>query len=379
MLINKSRISLRGLKMHSTKLNNKIPNIHLVGCAKNEAAYLPEWIFYHLNLGFSSIKIYVNNTDDNSIEILNKIIKHHPQVSYCEADELIRQPPKEYKELTNKNFYNTNKNQSIIYTDALFTIDKDVIDYIAFLDIDEFFVPQKPLYEIFSSDVLNELPKRFNWLLLSGDEEEFSSLAKCAKGYIDSSFKSVVPNRNVEIRAEDPHRFSIKGNIGNICNDAFVFHRVLRSRKEYLYLLSKSPSNDKNKLANGFKKNRRGWITRGNEINKYTTQFNVDNYEQNFTEFIECCHISADLMTAREDILNKYTLILDSLNLMKKQNIELTRSLVGSGIQHIDISKTVIYSLFWRIVGFLSPRMVLSHETIKDALFSKVLGKTKNN
>jgi hypothetical protein len=67
--------------MSSEELKSKTPNIHLTGCAKNEAAYLPEWIFHHLNIGFNSIKVYVNNTDDNSIEVLNKIIKHHPQVS----------------------------------------------------------------------------------------------------------------------------------------------------------------------------------------------------------------------------------------------------------------------------------------------------------
>jgi hypothetical protein len=33
-----------------------------------------------------------------------------------------------------------------------------------------------------------------------------------------------------------------------------------------------------------------------------------------------------------------------------------------------------MFSLFWKIVRTLSPRLVLSHETIKDALFSRIRG-----
>jgi hypothetical protein len=49
------------------------PRILLAGIAKNEAAYLPEWIFYHLNIGIDVIRVYVNNTDDNTLQILDKL------------------------------------------------------------------------------------------------------------------------------------------------------------------------------------------------------------------------------------------------------------------------------------------------------------------
>jgi hypothetical protein len=358
--------------MNDTKLQNKAPNIQLIGCAKNEAAYLPEWIFYHLDIGFSSIKIYINNTDDNSLDVLDKIIIRYPEVSYVIADTLISTPPKEYKEKTNHSFFNTNKIQAVIYTDALCNVDKLATDYIAFLDVDEFFLPQKPLHEIFQTDISNELPKRFKWLLLSGDKEEFCTLAKCTKGYIDQSFKSVVPNRKIEIRAEDAHRFSIQGDIGVLNDDAVVLHRVLRSQKEYLYLLSKSNANSKNRMANGFKKNRRGWTVRGNNLKKYTAGFNDNNYEQEFLQFIESCGIKTDLEIARGGILNQHKLILDNLNLIKQQNIDLTRSLGGAGTSHIELFKTIMFSLFWGMIRRLSPRLVLSHESIKEAIQSKI-------
>ncbi|MFT6835562.1 MAG: hypothetical protein ACJA0H_001602 [Francisellaceae bacterium] len=357
--------------MNDKVLQSKAHNIQLVGCAKNEAAYLPEWIFYHLDIGFSSIKIYVNNTDDNSLDVLDKIIKHYPEVSYVVADSLISTPPQEYKEKTNNNFYNTNKVQAVVYTDALCRRNYQSIEYIAFLDIDEFFLPQKPLNEIFPTDNSNEHSKRFKWLLLSGDTEEFCTLAKCTKGYIDQSFKSVVPNRDVEIRAEDPHRFSINGDIGSISNDAVVLHRVLRSQKEYLYLLSRSTSNERNKLANGFKKNRRGWTDKGQCVKKYKDLFCDNEYERSFLEFIEQCDISPDLNAAKEVILKKHKLIVENINTIKQQNLDLTRSLGGIGVSHIDLFKTGAFSLFWALIRLLSPRLILSHETIKDALIKR--------
>lgn len=43
--------------------------VKLVAIAKDEAAYLPDWIFHHLYFGFDSIDIYVNNTTDNTYDL----------------------------------------------------------------------------------------------------------------------------------------------------------------------------------------------------------------------------------------------------------------------------------------------------------------------
>lgn len=357
--------------MNKTVSQNERPSIGLVGCAKNEAAYLPEWIFYHLGIGFESIKIYINNTDDNSIDVLDKIIEHYPQVSYVIADDLIQNPPEDFKEKTNINFFDTNKVQAVVYTDALCELKEQEVDHIAFLDIDEFFIPQKPLNQIFSSESAEQFPKRFQWVLLSGDKKEFCTLDQCSKGFIDSSFKSVVPNHNNEIRAEDPHRFSINGDIGKISSDALVLHRVLRSQKEYLYLLSRSTSNQKNQLTNGFKRNRRGWTSRGDDILKYTKSLHSGDYQKKLSAFISLCNISEDLSKAKSRILNQHEVIHDTLKQLQLQNIELTRSLGGSGVSHVNFFKTLASSLFWGLIRALSPRLVLSHETIKEALTFK--------
>lgn len=347
------------------------PKIQLIGCAKNEAAYLPEWIFHHLNIGFSYITIYVNNTDDNTLEILDKISNKHPNITYIIADELIASPPEHYREKTNTNFYNTNTIQAIIYTHALESRDENS-DHIAFLDIDEFFFPYKPLSSIWPYDEKeNSVVKRFNWILLSGDKKDFCPIAECAKGYLDREFKSVVPNHNVNIRAEDPHRFSINGNIGLISKDAVILHRVLRSPKEYLFLLARSTSNSKNKLANGFKRNRRGWTSRGLDLNKFNIHFEID-YEEALVEFTRNCDITKEIKSARDKVIKNYQTVLNTLNIINQQNIELTRSLGGLDIKHINYTRTALSSIFWNIIRLTSPKSILSHIPIKEAFIHKI-------
>ncbi len=73
--------------MNNTLGKLKKPRILLAGIAKNEAAYLPEWVFHHLNLGVTSVMVYVNNTTDNSESILKKM-GETPPVNYKVVDGL---------------------------------------------------------------------------------------------------------------------------------------------------------------------------------------------------------------------------------------------------------------------------------------------------
>ena len=52
-------------------------NTKLIAIAKNEGAYLPQWIYHHFSIGFDEIEIYINDTTDNSIAICEKIQKNH--------------------------------------------------------------------------------------------------------------------------------------------------------------------------------------------------------------------------------------------------------------------------------------------------------------
>ena len=64
------------------------PKIKLVAIAKNEAAYLPQWIHHHFQVGFNEIEIYINDTTDNSVAICEKIKTNHPGLTFHIADQL---------------------------------------------------------------------------------------------------------------------------------------------------------------------------------------------------------------------------------------------------------------------------------------------------
>ena len=64
------------------------PKIKLVAIAKNEAAYLPQWIHHHFQVGFNEIEIYINDTTDNSVAICEKIKTNHPGLTFQIADQL---------------------------------------------------------------------------------------------------------------------------------------------------------------------------------------------------------------------------------------------------------------------------------------------------
>ena len=61
--------------------------VKLVAIAKDEGAYLVDWIFHHLYFGFYAIDIYVNRTSDNTFEIADKL-KSLEQVRFLDGDAL---------------------------------------------------------------------------------------------------------------------------------------------------------------------------------------------------------------------------------------------------------------------------------------------------
>jgi cellulose synthase/poly-beta-1,6-N-acetylglucosamine synthase-like glycosyltransferase len=49
--------------------------VTLGAIAKNEGRYLPEWIAYHLAIGFDRIVVYSNDPEDNQNEVLEAIAR----------------------------------------------------------------------------------------------------------------------------------------------------------------------------------------------------------------------------------------------------------------------------------------------------------------
>ena len=47
--------------------------VKLCAIAKNEGAYIADWVFHHLHFGFDAIEIWVNGTVYPSLRILKRI------------------------------------------------------------------------------------------------------------------------------------------------------------------------------------------------------------------------------------------------------------------------------------------------------------------
>ncbi|WP_183135574.1 glycosyltransferase family 2 protein, partial [Pseudomonas savastanoi] len=68
------------------------PKIKLAAIAKNEGAYIPQWVFHHLKVGFDQIEIWINGTTDNSVKIIEEIGAHHPgKLVVRNADALLEE------------------------------------------------------------------------------------------------------------------------------------------------------------------------------------------------------------------------------------------------------------------------------------------------
>jgi FkbM family methyltransferase len=108
---------------------------------KDEHRFLKEWIDWHLNLGFDAIHLF----EDKGSESHEEIVKDYDNVFLrrYETDDEVREILKKQGSARQVDLYNYFINQS-----------KDVYDWVAFIDIDEFF--------IFDGYSLHELCEEFS-------------------------------------------------------------------------------------------------------------------------------------------------------------------------------------------------------------------------
>ena len=95
---------------------------------KNENLYLREWIEYHVKIGFDKIILYDNNDPEG--EVPNVVIQDYIDKEIVTVYD-IRKNEK------------TIKNQILTYNECLEKYKNSDIDYMAFLDIDEFVFIEK--------------------------------------------------------------------------------------------------------------------------------------------------------------------------------------------------------------------------------------------
>ena len=103
----------------------------LCAIARNEGPYLADWVFHHLHFGFEAIEVWVNATEDDSLELLERIGAVHPEVSGRLADEL-----REDSIARGRIF------QLRAYARAARKARRQGFTHVGFLDLDEYWTPR---------------------------------------------------------------------------------------------------------------------------------------------------------------------------------------------------------------------------------------------
>jgi hypothetical protein len=261
--------------------------IKLIAIAKDECAYLPEWIFHHLYFGFDYIQILVNRTSDNTDAMLTRLVKKHPQVTWNKVDYLDWIPGNVHKKL-----------QHIAYASAIdktLTEESDVT-HVMFLDIDEFWIEKsfkKTVIE-FLSDIESNSAISFNWLIDTPSPSPFETIPQTLSGIRNTHVKSLFPlSRKIKkIRLHRPllvpnhylmpNGVPFKPQADNDelsreieTSQCFIYHRVYRSEFEYISTLYRGQPG---RSEAPFKMNRSG--IHSASLNEFTYTIPEENYKK---------------------------------------------------------------------------------------------------
>jgi len=302
------------------------PKVKLIAVAKDEAAYLPEWIHHHLYLGFDAIDIYINRSSDNSWAMLSRLKESIPQLAFYSADWIDSCPAEVKRNL-----------QYVVYAKA-FEENRlsGGFDYIMFLDIDEFWTPQNLQLTIQDSIIANDYPASlsFSWINEHGSEQAFSLLQATTTGQMSPLVKSAI-SLKAELREMSLHlpHLNTEPNLlvdgDNFIPDAvnreylhndlqhlrsvMIIHRMFRSPLEYVSLLSRGRPSD----ALPLKLNRGGYNkSAGSHVTYSLNQEAYNAYSRSFEQFIIKTMVSALLLEAQTFVKDRYQTTIGAVALM---------------------------------------------------------------
>jgi hypothetical protein len=130
------------------------PRVGICAIAKNEGAYLEEWVAYHHLIGFDPIRIYSHEPDDDSPQILDRLAER----GLAEWTPWSAPPNK--------------KPQWLAYEDGLEELSGRT-DWLAFIDLDEFIViPQHDSIQDFLGEYGHLEAIAMNWKIFGSSGHE---------------------------------------------------------------------------------------------------------------------------------------------------------------------------------------------------------------
>lgn len=300
--------------------------VQLCAIAKDEGAYLAEWIFHHLHFGFDEIKILINDTSDDSVEIINRINSIYPSVTFENIDHLISSMQDEG---------DNNDFQVRAYQHAYKQVAKDPNQYLMFLDIDEFWTPIDFTSSIKDFLFSLELPDlvSFEWALKFNESlfgAPFNNELELVKELgVKSIFKTCNTVQRIDIHnsvirsvdnilasgARHPRQYFGLVDTKNQAmplKTAFILHRVWRSEVEYIaHSFKKSNTNlYYSQVADGvsMKTNRKGYEYSDFKQKVYFEISNdaLEPYKHDFNNFVSQTDVALLIKESREQVLNRF-------------------------------------------------------------------------
>lgn len=292
--------------------NSMAEKTKLVAIAKDEGRYLPEWVFHHAYFGFDSFDIYINNTSDNSIIVLNELSKQF-NINVINADAMYLEEPASF--------------QRRAYNHALKNTDNKEYGYVAFLDIDEFWTPKD-----FKTKVSTYLSKSkhfdvilFNWMIHQSESDFNRCFSEHNLLVLDSHVKYMVRlgkkmNPNIHnahgknlcyVTSEfNEANFTDESKAKISCDStipsAFIIHRLYRGQLEYISMLSRGrPRGDR------FKTNRNGYYKNNNSAKGFhIDQSLINEYYIRFDILIDELSLKPLISSSEAFVINRYRELL---------------------------------------------------------------------
>lgn len=344
-------------------------NIHckVIAIAKNEAAYIPQWIAHHLYFGFSEIEIWVNGTTDNSLAILRKIAEKHPNIKFKVADEIL------------KDCLDNGRNFQVhAYQEMLQAAEQEHrATHLICLDLDELWTPKDFRTKICSAIGKNSADAiSFQWHLDTPNEQR----AKFSRPF--QEFNTFQKNRHVKTLAKlgdkplkaNIHNFSIQeghyslqdgsafqnididqhsrskvpvdffNNTKSFVDNFFIVHQIYRSCEEYVASLSRGRSHAGDEQP--IKVNRDGYILEplshhGLELNITTER--LSEYNSYYETFVSETNINEDILEARKFIAKKFLEVTSRINYSKDFYLSYRNQFKGTKLNDILLEK-ITYS-----------------------------------
>jgi hypothetical protein len=329
--------------------------IALCAIAKDEAAYLPEWVLYHRWWGFDRIHVMLNGITDNSVTIMEKLAASLDGVTYETVDHLNTPAASEAdRALLRPSFLKLNPMQARSYAQAYARAGDRGWDYLFFADIDEFFFDRSGKQVL---DVLRDLgsPDVFylRWFNCAGDRDEFCQLARNRLwGRYMRVEKFFVRTGLSPVEFFSPHKVTLPAGARQ-CDSKLttvLLHRCYRSRLEYLALLGRGDT-----IVNGdtwLKLNRSGWWARG-PLSFSMNRVLVAEIRQFIQNGIRECGIEHDLAIAQTHVRSRAEKVIQEFDRVRRLNARMSPLVRGTGITLFPSLRAWLHDGVRRLLGKL--------------------------